>query len=88
MAICWGILHKILRIGSDNDAKMKKAHSCFGGKHLKMYNGLNASGNTTRHENTIEDLEELIEYDDEIEWISNSSFEEATSEIFEILHEK
>ena len=53
-----------------------------------MYNGLSASGDSTTHENTIEeDFEELIEFDDEFEAISNCTFEEATSEIFEILHE-
>ena len=89
MAIEWGILDKIVGIGSDNAANMKKALSCFWEKHLKMYNGLSASGDSTTHENTIEeDFEELIEFDDEFEAISNSTFEEATSEIFEILHEK
>ena len=62
---------------------MKKALSCFWEKHLKMYNGLSSSGDSTTHENTIEeDFEELIEFDDEFEAISNSTFEEATSEIF------
>ena len=54
-----------------------------------MYNGLNASGDSTTHENRIEeDFEELIEFNDDFEEISNSTFEEATSEIFQILHEK
>ena len=54
-----------------------------------MYNGLSSSGDSTTHENTIEEhFEELIEFDDEFEAISNSTFEEDTSEIFEILQEK
>ena len=88
MAIELGILDKIVRIGSDTAANMKKALCCFWEKNLKMYNGLSASGDSTTHENTIEeDFEELIEFDDEFEAISNCTFEEATSEIFEILHE-
>ena len=49
MANNWGILEKIVRIGSDNAANMEKALSCLGEKHLQMYNGLNASGDSTTH---------------------------------------
>ena len=70
--------------------RIRKRHlAVLGEEHLQMYNGLNASGDSTTHENRIEEnFEELIEFNDDFEEISNSTFEEATSEIFQILHEK
>ena len=89
MANEWGIIDKIVRIGSDNAANMKKAFLCFLEDHFHMQDDVIASSDSNiDNENTIEaDIVSFIVFSDEFGGIPSSTFEAAVSEVFDILHE-